>query len=337
MDWRSLEKSLKTEARFFSRTAANHLASIFDGIGELQTRDGRPLVVDAGPGTDFHALYRARVFQSDDKLEAALARPDIHLGSPPAPLAAAGRMNAHGISVFYGANNQKAAIAEVRPPVGSQVVVARFEIIRKLRLLDLTALNDIRVTRSIVDFGLAGRIETAMFLRSLSWRIVRPVMPDDEPLEYVATQAIADFLATEASAPIDGIIFPSVQGTRDDLNVVVFHKAARVESMNIPGGTKISTSTGRWAEDGWVEDYEVLENVPPLDGEGDNEQGPAWPVITAISQATPADPRDADRRDAGLRIVLESMKVHRVKRVEFATDEFTVKRCRREKRYSVEF
>jgi hypothetical protein len=75
-EWRSFENSLKTEARFFSRTAADHLKSIFDGIGELQTRDGRPLVVDAGPGTDFHTLYRARVFQSDDKLEAALGRPD---------------------------------------------------------------------------------------------------------------------------------------------------------------------------------------------------------------------------------------------------------------------
>src|ERR1700757_4132743 len=89
MHWRSFENSLKTEARFFSRTAANHLTSVFDGIGELRTRDGRPLVVDAGPRTDFHTVYRARVFQSDDKLEAALCRPDIHLGSPPALSASA--------------------------------------------------------------------------------------------------------------------------------------------------------------------------------------------------------------------------------------------------------
>ena len=180
MNWRSFENSLKTEARFFSRTAANHLTSIFDGIGELQTREGRPLVVDAGPGTDLHTLYRARVFQSDDKLETALGRPDIHLGSPPAPLTPAGRINARGIPVFYGANTRKAAIAEVRPPVGSQVAVAKFEIIRKLRLLDLTALSDISVTASIVDFGFAGRMEDAVFLRSLSARLTRPVMPDDE-------------------------------------------------------------------------------------------------------------------------------------------------------------
>ncbi len=36
-------------------------------------------------------------------------------------------------------------------------------------------------------------------------------MPDDEPSEYLATQAIADFLATESAIRLDGIIFPSVQ------------------------------------------------------------------------------------------------------------------------------
>jgi hypothetical protein len=314
MDWRSFENSLKTEARFFSRTAANHLTSIFDGIADLQTRDGGPLVLDAGPGTDFHTLYRARAFQSDDKLEAALGRPDIHLGSPPTHLAAAGRMNARGISVFYGANNQKAAIAEVRPPVGSQIVVAQFEIIKKLRLLDLTTLTNIRVTGSLFDCGLAGRMEDAVFLRLLSGRMTRPAMPDDEPFEYLATQSIADFLATEASVPIDGIIFPSGQTAGDAFNVVLFHKAARVEAMNVPEGTEISASTGRWAEDGWQEDYEVLEKVPPLRKMVDqNEQ----------------EPGDADWRDASLRIGAESIEVHRVKHVEFATDEFTVKRHRR--------
>jgi RES domain len=338
LDWRSFENSLKTEARFFNQTAANQLASIFDGIGELRTRDGRPLVADAGPGTDFHTLYRTRVFQSDDELRAALGRPDIHLGPPPAHLAAAGRMNARGISVFYGTNNQKAAIAEVRPPVGSQIAVVQFEIIRKLRLLDLTVLNDVRVTGSISDFGLARRTEAAIFLRSLSGRITPPTMTDDEPFEYLATQAIADFLATEASAPIDGIIFPSVQAIGDALNVVLFHKAARIEAMDIPAGTEISASTGRWAEDGWTEDYEVLEQVPPLQGKVDmNEQDQGWPDFVTIAEAMPLDPQEVDWRDASLRIVSENTEVHRVRRVEYATDEFPVKRYRREKRGRTEF
>jgi hypothetical protein len=228
------ESSLKTKARFFSRTAATYLASIFDGIDSLHTCDGRPLVVDAGPETDFHALYRARAFQTDEKLKDALSKPDQKLGSPPALLAAAGRMNAHGISVFYGANDPKAAIAEVRPPVGSRVAVAQFHIIRKLRLLDLTALNDVRVVGSIFDVGLAPRLERAQFLRSLSKRITRPVMPDDEPFDYLATQAIADFLATEPSVPVDGIMFPSVQVAGHVLNVVLFHKSARDVRHDLP-------------------------------------------------------------------------------------------------------
>ncbi|QIO32283.1 RES domain-containing protein [Bradyrhizobium sp. 1(2017)] len=115
MGWRILENWLRTEARCFSRTAADYLTSIFDGVAGLKTRAGRPLVVDAGPGKDFHTLYRARVFQSDGKLETALGRPDNHLASPPSLLAMAGHINARGVSVFYGANNQNAAIAEVRP------------------------------------------------------------------------------------------------------------------------------------------------------------------------------------------------------------------------------
>jgi hypothetical protein len=337
MDRRSLAFSLKTNARCFSPTAASQLTSFFECIGEQETRGGRPLVVDAGPGTSFQALYRARVFRSDDKLKAALGRPDIHLGPPPLPLAAGG-MNARGILAFYGSNNQKAAIAEVRPPVGSQIAVVQFEIIRKLRLLDLTALNDVRSTASLADFGLAGKLEGAIFLRSLSGRLTRPVMPDDEPSDYLATEAVVHFLATEAQVPIDGIIFSSVQAVGDVFNVVLFHRAARVEPMNVPERTEISANTGRWAEDGWVEDYEVFEDAPQCLGKTDkNGQESARPDAAAVAEGEPLDPRNFDRRDDSLRIVLESVEVHRVKRVEFATDEFTVKRHRREKQGSVEF
>ncbi|HEX8431120.1 MAG TPA: HEPN-associated N-terminal domain-containing protein, partial [Longimicrobium sp.] len=74
-EWLAFERTLKTEARIFSRSAEHHLASVFNDITTLKTRDGRPLVVNAGPDTALRALYRARVFESDDKLRDALARP----------------------------------------------------------------------------------------------------------------------------------------------------------------------------------------------------------------------------------------------------------------------
>lgn len=330
MDWDRFEKSIKTQSRFFSRTAASCLASVFDGIGDLQTRYGRPLVVDAGPGARFHMLYRARVFQSDADLEAALARPDIHLGGPPASLAAAGRMNAQGISVFYGASNQKTTIAELRPPVEARMAVAQFQIIRRLQILDLTAIGKVRLTENLGDLGLVGRTEHAVFLRSLIERISRPQMLDDKPDGYLVTQAVADFLATEAHVSIDGIMFPSRQIVEDAFNVVLFHKSARVEPMDIPAGTGISVSTGRWEEEGWIDEFEVFEEVSrKRDQVDESQQETEHPDLPACTETAPIDPRDADWRDFSLRFVPESLEVHRVKGIEIETDRFPVRRDRR--------
>jgi len=331
-EWSNFERSIKTEARFFSRTAAAHLGSVFSGIDGMSSTDGRPLVIDAGPGTSLSTIYRARVFQSDDRLVAALCRPDQQLGSPPASHASAGRMNARGISVFYGANEPRVAIAEVRPPVGSQVAVARFEIIRPLRLLDLTALSAVSEGGSVFDPGLADRMERAMFLRSLSQRITRPVMPDDEVFEYLPTQAIADFLATENEPPIDGIVFPSVQAAGDVLNVVLFHKAARVERIEVPDGAEIEARTGQMYEEGWETEYVVIERVPPAPAPAEAPAGDeGWPNFAALAGG-PWTPPDPDFREATLRIDIDSIKVHVVRRVEFDTIEHDVRRHRWERR-----
>nr|WP_283822043.1 RES family NAD+ phosphorylase [Bradyrhizobium diazoefficiens] len=260
-----------------------------------------------------------------------MCRPDQQLGSPPALLAGAGRMNARGISVFYGANDPKAAIAEVRPPVGSKVAVAQFEIIRKLRLLDLTALKNVQVRGSIFDVNFARRLERAQFLKSLSRRITQPVMPDDEPFEYLATQAVADFLATEAAMPIDGIIFPSVQVAGDLLNVVLFHKAALVEVMEIPSGTEIRASTGHSSNEGWEDDYSVIEEVPPaLKADEKQEKTSEWPDFAAMP-ALPGRGTGSDQREPALRVMPGSVWVHHVEGVVFKTDEYQIRRFRWEK------
>lgn len=324
-EWRDFERSLKAEARFFSRTAAKHLASVFGRIDEMFSTDGRPLVIDAGPQTNLTSIYRARVFQSEKLLREALCRPDLHIGSPPAVLASAGRMNARGISVFYGATETDVAIAEVRPPVGSQVVVACFELIRPVRLLDLTALGTVVEGGSIFDPKLAARLERATFLRSLSQRIVQPVMPDDEVFEYLPTQAIADFLATENEPLLDGILFPSVQATGSRLNIVLFHKAARVETMDIPERTEINANTGYMTEDGMEVDFSVIERVPPQSASKDN--GGQWNDVEAFSVSA-SRTYNIDPRHVTLRIDPQSIKVHVVRRVRYECDEHDVSRHR---------
>jgi len=263
-EWLGFERTLKTEARFFSRSAMTLLESVFAGIDDMQTYDGRPAIVDAGPGTPLSVVYRARAFQSDVLLEETLRHPDRHLGPPPSSRAVAGRMNARGISVFYGAEDPAVARAEVRPPVGSKVAVARFEITRPLRLLDLTALPEVATRGSIFDPAWIPKLERAGFLRILSDRIVQPVMPDDELSEYLPTQAIADYLATEREPSLDGIIFPSVQVSGKGRNVVLFRKASGVEPLNIPSGAEFYVSSGHMDEYGWQYDYSVSVKIPNI-------------------------------------------------------------------------
>jgi hypothetical protein len=332
-EWHSFERSLKTEARFFSRTAVAHLESVFDGIETMAARDGRRLVVDGGPSTALNTVYRARVFQSDETLIEALRHPDVHLGSPPARLASAGRMNARGISVFYGANDPLVALAEVRPPVGSKVVVASFAITRPLQFLDLTVLNDIHVIGSIFDTAFGRALERAMFLRSLSQRITRPVMPDDEALDFVVTQAIADFLATESASPLDGIIYPSVQTAGDASNVVLFHKAALLEPIDLPVGTRIEASVGYSTEEGWETDYSVTERTPMVSKtvSPDDSMPGIFPFLDSPgSHGTFI--HGIDNRKAALRIMLESIEVHSVSKVQYSTEKSSVRRHRSDQR-----
>lgn len=261
--WESFGRSMRTETRFFNRVAYKTLEDTFRGLEEMRTWKRKPVIVTIGPGKKLSKIYRARCCQSDEELRAVLARPDRELAPPPHHRARAGRMNPEGISVFYGANSPKAAIAEVRPPVGSRVAVARFEIIRPLRLLDLQVLRDVVCHGSLFDPEFGDRLERAAFLRKLTELIASPVLPDQERFEYLATQAIADFLATENSPPLDGIIFPSVQSGGTGRNLVLFHKAARVEEIVPPRGATLKVELGKWYEDGWDEEYFVTEKIPP--------------------------------------------------------------------------
>lgn len=322
-EWRYFERTLRTEARYFSRAAADHLAAVFGGIDQLGTSDGKPLVVDAGPGAPIEVLFRARVFQSEELLKEALCRPDRHLGSPPARAATVGRMNARGISVFYGATTQSVALAEVRPPVGSYVALATFRIIRPIRLLDLSALENAVDGGSVFDPTLLQRLERVAFLQSLGRKMTRPVMPDDQEFDYLATQAAADFLATENDPTLDGILFKSTQSEEGD-NIVLFHKASRVKSMDLPADVTLHAETVSWDSDGRYPDYSVSEEVPaPEEAEASPRPGP-WTVM--FDQVR----EDEDVRVETLDVIPTSLEVHHVKRVKVECDAHRVERYRRQ-------
>jgi hypothetical protein len=324
-EWQQFEKTLKTESRYFNQACIAHLQALFGNLNELRTSERRPVIVVAGPGEAYRAFYRARVFMADDHLKKAMESPASQLGPPPALAAVAGRMNARGIAVFYGANTAEVALAEVRPVVGCKVVIARFELTRNLRLLDLSALQVLERSGSIFDDAYAGRLEKATFLKNLSNRITMPVLPGAEDLDYLATQAIADFLASSSGLALDGIHFPSVQSKGKSINVVLFHKAALVESVDLPKGSKIEAQLGMYGEDGWEPFYRMTELVPPTKA-GDKNKQDSFPFDDLLDiRRSEYDPDD---RQISLKIVLDSITVHEVESVRFKTTAYQVYRSR---------
>lgn len=315
--WHEFERILKTETRFFNREAFTLLESIFKDLNQIQTSNGKALTRKVGPDEKLNAFFRARTFQSYDDLTDALKRPDLRLASPPSKLAKAGRLNSSGISVFYGATSAKVAVAEVRPPVGSEVVVASFKVTRPLTLLDLTVLERIEERGSFFDPAYKQRLERAAFLRYLSQRMTRPVLPSDESLEYLPTQAVADFLATLTDPEIDGILYPSVQSNASGLNVMLFHKASAVKKLPINDNVDISVTTAVPYEDGWEQDYSVY----------------VWSTeeshVDSISNFESLDalsdyPAEIDGHEESLELDLSSIEVCIVKRVDVDFEQHAV-------------
>ncbi|WP_447731653.1 RES family NAD+ phosphorylase [Rhodanobacter soli] len=240
-DWLAMEESLRHDARIVNPMAFATLRRVFGHLAHDQPlSDGSEgAIAEVGPGTALDRLYRARVFLTLGELEVAMQLPEKFIGPPAPGIGGFGRMNAKGISVFYGSIEPLIAIAEVRPPVGSHVVVAGFKITKRLRLLDFTRLGPVRLGESKFDRLTAERYERSAFLGKLRSRLVMPVMPGEEEDGYLITQAVADYLSTDEALKLDGIMFPSVQHEEREAvgnNVILFRKAALVSGADRGAG-----------------------------------------------------------------------------------------------------
>lgn len=325
--YQQFETMVIEQARYFSPENRRFLGSLFGQLEGLRTHDGRPVLVGAGPGLPIASFFRARVFQDDTPLKRALAAPDQELGPPPPRLGRAGRLNAAGVSLFYGADTAEVALAEVRPPVGSRVLMARFELLRPVRLLDIDALKSLLVEGSLFDPEHLGRLKHAAFLKSFSRRFTQPVMPDHEAFEYIPTQAVADYLANELDPVLDGILYASPQSALAGKNVALFHRSSRVERRITPEGMTTTVWFGHQTEDDYEIDYTVFEEVPaPV------APAPAPPPMVRLPNFMWDDPpTDPDARAPALRIALDSIEVRHIEAVTLCGEPHKVSRSQHER------
>jgi hypothetical protein len=245
--WSDFETEIRSRARFFSSTAESALDDIFGELSRFRNHE-RPLIREAGPGTMMDVLYRARRAFGHAEIARIIEHPARELGPPPSRSAGSGRMNPRWISMFYGALDPDTCVAEIRPPVGSSIVIGKFTIIRKLKLLDLNALERLFVEKaSYFDPSFRRLRHKAQFLKRLVVIMSRPVLPSDEDYHYLPTQAVAEYLSEKMKPRLDGLIFPSSQRGGKGENVVLFRRASSVELDGSDG--LISETNFGWGTD----------------------------------------------------------------------------------------
>lgn len=262
--WRRFREAILHRQRFFNDRAKEFLAEIFDGIQNQTDIENKPAFYRISPG-DESLFYRARIVADEDVFRKIAKDPAALMGAPPPSRRRAGRMNAAGIAVFYGATERETAIAELRPAVGSLISLAAFQVHRSIPVLDLTRFT--RPGRQLDIFAKNQLVRATQwaFMQSFATEISQPILPGDEHLEYVPAQVVAEYLTNQpvrwrgADVTPDAILFRSAQ-RQGGKNIAVMGDAANVfaeppaEAPHDPAQPAAST------------DFGLLDFASPLPG-----------------------------------------------------------------------
>ncbi len=317
--WNEYRQEILYGSRFFSNRAEEILDEIFGDINVSITRDGKPIIQEIGTGSDQPFVWRARMAQSRDELEAMLKSPISKLGPPPPKSATPGRMNAQGIRVFYGALDEKTCVSEIRALVGSYVVVGKFELLRSVKILDFDVLAKVDVPDSYFHPDYEESLSRAAFFEWLTNEISRPVLPDDEASEYIPFQALAEYLGNKVEGGLDGIIYRSSQTMGQGRNVVLFNRASGIDQKDLPHGSDLDV----WIRRVPVDDHrteKLFVSVSEKDRPKSQEEAPKptkrGPVHLDFSGEKPEKPLEPDLPT--LRLDLESLAVFSIEGLEYS-------------------
>ncbi|MBB3918656.1 RES domain-containing protein [Rhizobium fabae] len=215
--WSAFKTSLMHQRRFFNAEAEDLLVRIFEDVHQQRDMNSSGPVYMISPGAQGSSFVRARVANEPAKRDEIKADLAGKLGPPPERMRKPGRLNPSGISAFYGAYDADTCIAELRPSVGELVALAEFRITEAICVLDTTLFG--ARPKAYDPFALKARKRAAqwLFMTGFMNEIARPILPDDVHLDYVPTQAVAEFLSNREFAfaggkrTIDAIIYRSAQ------------------------------------------------------------------------------------------------------------------------------
>lgn len=193
---------------------------------------------------------------------------DVERMVPKAEYVGDGRINPRGIPCLYLATTQQAAMAEVRPWVGSYISLAQFKVMKDLVVVDCS--RDKRLFpnwllyEKPVELPASKREEIAW--GEINHALSRPVTPDDPITEYVPTQILAEAFRAHG---YDGVVYRSLLGS--GLNVALFDcAAAELINCGLYETNKVEFKFDQCSNPYFItKHYEQLQKKP---AEGSEEQ-----------------------------------------------------------------
>lgn len=163
-------------------------------------------------------IYRAR--QHKDIGEVNICK---DICSPPSCYAGTNRFSAEGISMFYGAENEKTAIEEIinREKPEEYITIAEFYPSKQLKLIDLRNIKTI----GFFNFENIDLYEPSQFLINFVQQVSVKIDPgQNKKIEYVPSQVVTDFfksiLPSKLGFSIDGLVYKSAQNNGSDCYVI---------------------------------------------------------------------------------------------------------------------
>lgn len=135
--------------------------------------------------------------------------------------ASEGRVNPKGIPYLYLATTKETAMSEVRPWVGSEVSLAKFQTVKDLTIIDCSVNHFLNPMYFDIERGLYepnDEEKEKSVWAHIDKSFSQPVLPNESMAHYAPTQILAELFKTNG---LDGVVYKSLLG--DGHNVALFN------------------------------------------------------------------------------------------------------------------
>lgn len=219
LSWESFANTVKHRVRYLMFPKSNRdqyyvregleLEEVLDGLGEAIIRQGMVSTLKTGT-----RIYRIRLHVPGKAPDNTIAA----LGPPPVGSARfSNRMSPAGMSMFYGALTEEAALEETyvrHDGKPAEATIAVFEMTQGVDVVDLTVLPEYPSVFGSDEANLDR--PTVHFIHSFATDFVQPVEKDGrEHVEYVPSQVVTEYiryrLGEKLGKKISGILYESAR------------------------------------------------------------------------------------------------------------------------------